>query len=208
MKKSALLFASAGLALGLSANTQAAQIYTTDFETGVGSEWSGSTPSSSNGTFTNFLGRLGNNTTTLTLNGLGAGTHEITLDFDLYLIDSWDGDSWRWGTDRFNIGGDYSQSWILPTEEDELNFISSSRGHYGFSGWTDEIYRGASVTFMHTGDSLNLDFFGSGLQGINDESWGLDNVAVSSTEVPEPSSLALFAFGLLGLGYMRKKTKS
>ena len=140
--------------------------------------------------------------------GLGAGTREVTVEFDLYLIDSWDGDHWYWGTDRFNVSGDYSDSWILPTDEDELNYESNTRGHYGYSHWGDEIYRGVSFTFMHTGDDLSLSFFGSGLQRLNDESWGIDNFTVTTTDVPEPGVLAMFGLGLVGLGFARKKAKA
>lgn len=205
MKKSALVLAGAGLALSMSANTFATEVYSSDFESGIDSAWSGSTPSSYNSNFSNFLGRMGNDVTSFSLDGLGSGTKEITVTFDLYLIDSWDGDSWIWGTDKFNVGGDYNQSWILPDESSDLNYDSSQKGYLGYSFWQDQIFRGASFSFLHTGDDLTLDFFGDGLQHLDDESWGLDNFSVSATSVPEPGTLGLFAGGLLGLGLLRRK---
>ena len=41
-------------------------------------------------TFTRFSGRFGNTSQTLSLSGLSAG-QTYTLDFDLYAIDSWEG---------------------------------------------------------------------------------------------------------------------
>ena len=32
------------------------------------------------------------------------------------------------------------------------------------------------MEIIHTEPTIQFDFFGSGLQGVNDESWGLDNV--------------------------------
>ncbi len=36
-----------------------------------------------------------------------------------------------------------------------------------------------SFAFPHTGNQIQFNFTGSGLQGLNDESWGLDNVSVT-----------------------------
>lgn len=47
-------------------------------------------------------------------------------------------------------------------------------------GPMDSVYR-ISRTFDHTGSDLLLTFAGEGLQGLDDESWGLDNVRVLIT---------------------------
>jgi hypothetical protein len=41
----------------------------------------------------------------------------------------------------------------------------------------DAVYR-LSFTFLHNGETLEIDFSGMGLQALSDESWGLDNVRV------------------------------
>lgn len=70
----------------------------------------------------------------------------------------------------------------------------------------DSVYE-LSFTFAHTGSSLMLNFGANGLQGINDESWGLDNVQVAVAPVPVPPAVWLFVSGLLGLvGMARRKT--
>lgn len=62
----------------------------------------------------------------------------------------------------------------------------------------DSVYE-LSFAFAHTGGSLMLNFGANGLQGIADESWGLDNVKVAVSPVPVPAAVWLFGSGLLGL---------
>src|SRR5436190_21763798 len=65
-------------------------VYTNDFESPVGSEWSRTnrdvTPIGARG----FLGQFGNGALTLVLTNLPAHT-EVDLSFDLFIIRSWDG---------------------------------------------------------------------------------------------------------------------
>ena len=52
--------------------------------------------------------------------------------------------------------------------------------------------------------------FGDGYQGpieVTPPKWGLDNVVVSSTPIPEPSAGGLFALGLLALGLGRRRAR-
>ncbi len=62
----------------------------------------------------------------------------------------------------------------------------------------DSVYT-LSYTFAHNTDLLTLDFSGYGLQTLDDESWGLDNVRVSM--VPEPGVVPMFALGMLALAW-------
>jgi hypothetical protein len=71
----------------------------------------------------------------------------------------------------------------------------------------DSVYN-LSFTFAHNASDLVLDFSANGLQGIGDESWGLDNVMVQVTPVPLPAAVWLFGSGLLGLiSFARRKIK-
>jgi hypothetical protein len=159
-------------------------VYATDFEAGVDAAWSTATLSS-NAAFSSFLGRFGNQGVTLTLANLPS--HEfVRLNFDLYIIDSWDG-----GSDTFGLSGDLTRAWSFrdyagtqgdsyPGEPDvyaPLDFTAS---------FSDSIYRDLrdndlrhGFVFAHTGDTLTVTFYGQNLQELSDESWGIDNVRVA-----------------------------
>jgi hypothetical protein len=69
----------------------------------------------------------------------------------------------------------------------------------------DSVYS-FSFMFAHNASDLVLNFSAANLQGIADESWGLDNVQVSVAPVPVPPAVWLFGSGLLGLlGIARQK---
>jgi hypothetical protein len=80
-------------------------------------------------------------------------------------------------------GGEYDAQ----TGASEINTL-------GYDFYGDSVYK-LSFTFNHIGDSLKLNFAGFGLQDVDDESWGLDNVTVSTSSIaiPEPSTVAIFA---------------
>jgi len=69
----------------------------------------------------------------------------------------------------------------------------------------DSVYN-LSFTFAHNASDLALNFSAAGLQGIDDESWGLDNVMVQVTPVPLPAAVWLFGSGLIGLlGFAKRR---
>ena len=76
--------------------------YQNDFEAAAGAEWNNQTLSTFNPS-TQFLGRFGNQSVTLTLSGLPTHT-AIQLELDLLILDSWDGLSGAdfWG---FEVAG-------------------------------------------------------------------------------------------------------
>ena len=77
-------------------------VYSTNFETGAGREWSVPlTDASYPGTFSRFLGRFSGGGSTLTT-ATTAG-HSYQAVFDLYIIDSWDGNN---GPDYFDVSAD------------------------------------------------------------------------------------------------------
>jgi hypothetical protein len=79
-------------------------------------------------------------------------------------------------------------------------------GEYGFnSRWNDSIYRGITRTVQYSGGS-NLVFLWAdeGLQGMGDESWGIDNVTVTYTIVPAPATAMLGLAGGLCLNRRRR----
>jgi hypothetical protein len=61
-----------------------------DFESGAGSEWDNRTAEVTPTGARSFLGRFGNQTVTLNLTNLPSH-NEVLLSFDLFVIQSWDG---------------------------------------------------------------------------------------------------------------------
>jgi hypothetical protein len=56
----------------------------------------------------------------------------------------------------------------------------------GYGTWNDRIFRAVAVPFTASLSTTNLAFFGQNLQGINDESWGVDNVRVIAAADAQP----------------------
>ena len=164
-----------------------------------------------------------NDSVTFNLTGLSAHT-EVNLNFDLYIMDSWDANvTTHFDVFGFRIDG-AEQSWLFgnfptATMPSETN-IDSSWVNGNFNGINDwgEIDRFFSnyadgFTVAHTGSTLKLEFFGSGLQEIADESWRVENIIVTNnvsvSSVPAPAAIWLIGSGLIGfIGMKRKKLKN
>jgi hypothetical protein len=137
-------------------------------------------------------------TVTLTLRDLKPHTL-MTVSFDLYILKSWDGDNPTYGPDRWSLrvqggptlldstfsnnpktGADLSQQ-NYPAAKSRQQSGASSVNTLGYTFYGDSIYH-LSFNFPHTGDTLVLNFLSSLFEGkgTDDESWGLDNVRVSS----------------------------
>lgn len=246
--------------LGMSMTANAATVYLNDFQGSIGSEWTTTaasgihTASAPNPDYAGtrlFLGEYGNDTLTLSLNGLMPHA-STTVSFSLYLIRSWDGnetgvvngdplgpDTWNLGvaggptllSASFSNGGTVGQSYapnpfssgctpynlgeLPPGEYNPMTGASEcySLGYTFSSDFVsneamDSVYN-LSFTFAHSASDLTLNFWAQNLQGIADESWGLDNVQVQITPVPVPAAVWLFGSGLLGLiGIARRKQRN
>lgn len=177
-----------------------AAIYFKDFTTGpAGPEWS-TTAVTTSPSGQRFLGELGNSTTTLTLNSLPAHTR-IILDFDLYIIDSWNGNGGQGNAaapDIIDISvvggqslkrttfsnkprdlqafpGDYPGA-VNPAGTGSLSMSAlgypTANDHFG-----DSAYR-IRLTFIHLSGNITLNFTSQQTSGQN-ERWGLDNVRLT-----------------------------
>lgn len=236
--------------IGASAAASATTVYTADFQTSIGAEWSTNfggglaldqAPADAN---RRFLGRndgapklgFSNDVVKLSLGALGAH-NKVSVSFDVYVINSWDGNgalgNGCCGPDLFGVslanvtpgsasgllttfsnldkaGGatGFLQSYpnAFPNLPGSPAFSGAAEiGTLGYDHISDSVYH-ITLNFDHTASSLELSFFGLNLQEIGDESWGLDNVTVSTTApVPLPAPALLLGASLLGLLGARRK---
>jgi len=142
-----------------------------------------------------------NETVTLTLTNLKP--HSLaTVSFDLYVLKSWDGNSPNYGPDRWSLsvsgGGtlldtmfsnnfktgayDLSQQ-NYPTANSLPQASAAAVNSLGYAFYGDAIYH-LTFTFSHVADTLVVNFSSSMFEGkgTDDESWGLDNVRVSTNQ--------------------------
>lgn len=209
-------------------------VYEHDFQSAVGSEWTHTTRQDTPTPYPfgprSFLGEFGNDTVSLNL--LGLAPHDsVLLEFDLYLIRSWDGSSagtaYDYGDDAFKVsvgggpvlldetfsnGNPAGQSFGPASSNPYFSGAAEtySLGYVFVDGTQqtsqvmDSVYR-LSFAFAHSTDLLTLNFSGYGLQGMDDESWGLDNVRVSA--VPEPGVAPMLGLGALALAWRTRKRR-
>lgn len=173
--------------------------YREDFQAGIGNanaSWStvqtATAPADSS---RRFLGQFLNDTVTLKIGSLPP--HDcLCITFDLYVIESWDGNHPTYG------GPD-----IFGTTLDGTTMLSDSFGHYkfgtqwsqtygpaalnppgtgavefdtlGYPRWGDQVVPISLCDLPHTNATATITFFAMGLQSLTDESWGIDNLEIS-----------------------------
>ncbi len=183
---------------------------------------------------TGVIGAGAGQSTILALSGLAAHT-SMTIEFDLAMIDSWDGTSGAHAPDFFNLNVDGSSELVVSVDNGESSateIVPAAATDripltqlFGNGLLTDPDCTGffcdsgfsISLTIAHTANSALLSFFANG-QGYHsaigalDESWAIDNVKISTnaiSAVPLPAAFPLFAggLGLMGLlGWRRKRS--
>jgi hypothetical protein len=195
------------------AKCHAQVVYQNGFEGSVGSEWSSSATSQTPAGARRFLGKFANDTVSLSLLDLPAHT-EATLSFDLFIIDTWDGNNTDFGPDRWQVTQDgvnlldttfsqhideYLQSYPDPYLSNHRRRTGAAEvDTLGYTEFGDSVYS-LSFSFPHLDDSLEFSFSAIGLEDVDSESWGLDNVVVSIKPVPEPGSITLLLCGTIAL---------
>ena len=215
-----------GVCLGGSP-ANAAVIYAQNFEPGIlGSEWSGAGTIQTTGGLIGFgFGALhlrndGPTATILTLSGLAAHT-EVTLGFSLAMWDSIDlGDTFQVSANgsflyNSNDFGNYFPVDNIshgPGTHITEPFTAFAVPNYGINTGFRDAGRIVSFTFAHTGSALVLAWQFPTTQGGFDESFGVDNVQVSTNAVqpppgvPEPVSVLLLGSGLAAFAAYRRRT--
>lgn len=230
--QTSFLAAAAAVAVPASAAT----VFSTDFESGLPTEFSGQGSIQAPGTLpAASFGRahLYNNTTTtgdagasvLTLGGLAAHS-SLSLEFDFLAWNSWDGSTQGFPQGDFFevlLDGNLIAS-ISPNNASGTLFVPGSAtltfgpAPYGFGDSSpffdrDTVYRVTLGGLAHTSADAVFTFRvnGGGWQGGSDEAFGLDNIRVDafSSAVPEPSTWAMLilGFGLIGAALRRPSTR-
>jgi PKD repeat protein len=140
-----------------------------------------------------FLGRFGSGAAVLSLDNLPAHS-QVTISFDLYVIDSWDGNGTvGYGPDIFEFGvvdGETLLRTTFSTQESQMqsypgtypggsNPVGTGAAQVGGLGYGGSATYRLSFTVPHTEAAIAFRFMAANLQGIGDESWGIDNVTVT-----------------------------
>jgi hypothetical protein len=196
-------------------------VYGQDFESGsAGAAWTGAGAVQSAGSLPGFgalhLYNGGTLASVLSLTDLPTHT-DLTLVFDLAIWDSVDGNpgGYPYGdTFELTIDGNTVISTLFgnygtpggqslgPGIE-----IAPNNQNYGYGGWVDSARR-VTVTLPHTASTAVFGFQFPNAQGGSDEGFGLDNLQVSVTPVPEPGSWALMGLGLFALGRVARRQRA
>ena len=233
MKKLAL--AAAILAASTSAMAAESNIWSTTFDSGNEFEqlgpfpWStlsftyggGSTASAASlpGFGTQYFHNDTSGTTVFGAYGLG-GHSALHLKFDIVYQDSWDSTNGSPAPDILFVNFDGSSyQWTVNSASGSVfdvgpgTVISSGSNLVG-SYWNDTVVR-YDFLIPHSASTFGLaiNFGGAGFQGGTDESWGIDNFALSaiydaSGGVPEPATWAMLiaGFGMVG-GALRARRR-
>jgi len=219
-------FTAMGL-LALAASSCLASVsYTNDFQEGAGPEWSARHIDDAPLAGQRILGQFSNDEVVLTLASARAG-ELVRLAFDFCAIRTWDGEAGGGGPgpDTFSVeiinGPKLLQSTFSvgdPESRHRMSYAPEGTGlvtsRYGAIannslgyGWADGVLDATwrlSFSFLVPEDGLAIRFSASGLQNIEDESWGLDNVQVESVVIPSPGTLVLAGAGLAFIGQRKR----
>ncbi|MCH2164734.1 MAG: Hint domain-containing protein [Marinovum sp.] len=124
---------------------------------------------------------------------LTEGADHAVIKFDFLKLDSWD-NSQNYGLEeQFGvfINGEQVFSYLpggaQSGEFDGGLYAITPKGgpeHLGMSGWTDQKFE-VRITLDDPGEEMTLGFGAKLNQSVNDESWGIDNVEIYSSDDPD-----------------------
>ena len=169
--------------------------YTNVFATNVGSEWSpGSIAVAPLGR--TILGPFGAGTVRLTLTNLPVHTR-LTLTCELFILGSWEGNSPIEGPDRWEVrlanGPSFLKTTFRTSSGEAQAFPGLSPGgsfppetgaaDKNVLGYGSIFYR-LSYTVPHQAGNAVIEFIAGTTEGMSNESWALDNLAVALQNDP------------------------
>ncbi|MBU8896749.1 SBBP repeat-containing protein [Corallococcus sp. M34] len=165
------------------------RVYFSNFQNGVGQEWSSTAVSTTPQQGRTFLGEFKSQAVYLSLQQLPAHA-SVTVSFDLLILRDWAGEG-------SPAGGSWGNNWgmvlngqsVLETTFSNVSYLQSypalhssprsgseANNTLGYP-WGDSLYR-LKLKVSSTSPGLLLEFHGQGLDGANNKAWGLDNVEV------------------------------
>jgi hypothetical protein len=210
-----------GLLLLAARPASAVLVYSADFQGAVGTEWSLRTVSAVPADATRrFLGEFSGESVTLTLANLPANLTQLSIGLDLFIIRTWDGNNATWGSDVWALDAAgvnlfqatfsnwpdpaWNQTYPDPYPGGTLHPAGTGAAEVNTLGYGQDSVYHLSFAFAYTGSSIIFTLYTPhGLQGVSDESWGIDNVTVTASVaagavpiVPEPATLLTALAGL------------
>lgn len=114
------------------------------------------------------------------------------MSFDMVAIDSWDGENFNVyvndevvATASFDYRANGVGTWQTDNPDVSVSIShNDDLGNMGFdNGWPDQS-ASMQITVRNPGEQVSLGFGSTLDQGVDDESWGVDNVRVVSTNSP------------------------
>jgi Ca2+-binding RTX toxin-like protein len=175
-------------------------IYSNNFESPVENEWSNKTVSSTPIGARRFLGQFGNNSIRLSIDDPKFINRLASLEFDLFIINSWDGNNTRYGPDRFQVSLSDGRNLLNTTfsNQEFADYPQAFPNAFGTGNnpgrtgaleidslgdtYTGNTVYHISLPFYSDSSFARVSFSGIGLQGVDDEGWGLDNVSIAVLE--------------------------
>jgi hypothetical protein len=156
-----------------------------------------STAGNLGGEMNGFLGRFGDGTGNQVLSktynfGAAYANQTVQIDFDMLEIDSWDGELFLvYLNNSVASAQQYHASSVSIKDggRDLGNLSTDSNGGGTNVLWTEEKHHYSLRATLDANGSVKLGFGSTLNQSINDESWGIDNVVI--TTVPSSSTLSL-----------------
>jgi YVTN family beta-propeller protein len=185
-------------------------VYFNNFEGAVGPEWSKQSASTTPLGARKFLGEFGTETVSLKLPSIPSHT-SLTVSFDLYVLKSWDGNGdLGSGPDIFDLnitsgpqllhttfgnfpGQNQAYPGSYPGPSNPYHTGAVEIDTLGYTFYGDTVYH-VTYTVPDTASSLTLNFSASlpdGAAGLDNESWGIDNVIIGVVPTSSISDLTI-----------------
>jgi GTP cyclohydrolase III len=159
-----------------------------DFQAGAAG-WSDNTTENGGAIYTTFLGRHsldGGTQNVFKTYALSGTQNYVTISFDFYEIDSWDGENFKIFVDdavvynasisqaTFNAPVDGASGAVSWTVQETTPF----NGNFAYGAWNDQRTH-FNLTVATTAASVKLGFSSTLDQATSDEAWGVDNIIVN-----------------------------